>query len=238
VTLTKRPLVLVPGLLCDAALWTHQTTHLRDLADMTVVDVSGQDSMAAMAEAVLEQAPSGAFALAGLSMGGYVAHEILRQAPERVERLALLDTSARADSAEQTSRRRGLLELSAKGRFKGITPSLLPLYLHESRLNDEALTEAVIGMADRIGKDGFLRQQHAIMNRIDSRPFLPAYDMPTVVICGRQDLATPLEVNEEMAALIPGARMVAVEDCGHLSTMERPEAVTAVLRYWLQEKRI
>lgn len=229
------PLVLVPGLLCDAALWAHQRRHLADLADMTVADISQQDSMAGMAEAVLAQAPDGRFALAGLSMGGYVAHEIMRRAPGRVMRLALLDSSARADSDEQTARRRGLLELAAMGKFKGITPSLMPLYIHESRLADRALVDDVTAMAERIGKDGFLRQQKAIMGRQDSRANLGDYDCPTVVIAGRQDLATPLDVNEEMAALIPGARMIPIEDCGHLSTMERPQAVTAVLRYWLQE---
>lgn len=231
----KTPLVLVPGLLCDATLWAHQTTHLTDVADMTVADVSQQDSMAAMAQTVLDQAPSGSFALAGLSMGGYIAHEIMRTVPERIERLALLDTSARSDSAEQTSRRRGLLELAEKGKFKGITPSLLPLYIHESRMDDKALTDAVIAMAEHIGRDGFLRQQKAIMGRVDSRPDLINYACPTLVMCGRQDLATPLEVSEEMAGLIPGAKMIALEACGHLSTMERPEAATAVLRYWLQD---
>ena len=229
-------LVLVPGLLCDAALWAHQTRHLVDIADMTVAEVNREDSMAAMAQAVLEQAPAGRFALAGLSMGGYIAHEIMRRAPKRIARLALLDTSARADTEEQVLRRGGLLDLAAKGRFKGITPSLLPLYLHESRLDDTALTAAVVAMAERIGSDGFLRQQTAIMNRIDSRPFLGGYECPTVVICGRQDRATPLEMSEEMAASIPGARLVVVETCGHLSTMEKPEAVTAALRTWLQDE--
>jgi len=234
-TVSKTPLVLVPGLLCDDALWAHQTAHLADVADMIVVDLREPDSMADMAQAVLDQAPEGMFALAGLSMGGYVAHEIMRMAPERVSRLALLDTAAYADSDVQTARRRGLLELAEKGKFKGITPSLLPLYLHESRLSDTVLTDAVSAMAERIGKDGFLRQQKAIMNRIDSRPYLEQYTCPTAVIVGRQDLATPLEASEEMARLIPGAKMIAIEECGHLSTMERPEAATAVLRYWLQD---
>jgi len=234
-TNSRTPLVLVPGLLCDDALWAHQTAHLTDIAEMTVADLRQPDSMAGMAQTVLEQAPEGVFALAGLSMGGYVAHEIMRLVPERINRLALLDTSAHADSEEQTTRRRGLLELAERGKFKGITPSLLPLYLHESRLNDTVLTDAVSAMAERIGKDGFLRQQKAIMNRIDSRPYLEGYTCPTAVIVGRQDLATPLDVSEEMARLIPGAKMIAIAECGHLSTMERPEAATALLRYWLQD---
>lgn len=234
-SVSKIPLVLVPGLLCDEALWAHQTEHLADVADMTVIDLREPDSMAGMAEAVLDQAPDGIFALAGLSMGGYVAHEIMRLAPERISRLALLNTAAHADSDAQTARRRGLLELAEKGKFKGITPSLLPLYLHESRLNDTALTDAVSAMAERIGKDSFLRQQKAVMNRVDSRPYLEGYTCPTAVIVGRQDLVTPLKASEEMARLIPGAKMIVIESCGHLSTMERPEAATAVLRYWLQD---
>ncbi len=226
------PLVLVPGLLCDHALWTHQLAHLDDIADMTVADVTRDDSTAAMARAVLAAAPA-RFALAGLSMGGYVAHEIMRQAPERVLRLALLDTSARDDTPEQRSRRRGLIDLAELGRFKGVTPRLLPLLIHPDRQQDDALTSAVMDMAERVGKDAFLRQQRAILGRIDSRPHLAGYALPTLVLVGRQDALTPPAASEEMAALIPDADLVVIEDCGHLSTMERPEQATDALRAWL-----
>lgn len=233
----KTTLLLLPGLLCDAALWRHQAEHLADVAEIRIPDLSQQDSMAGMARAALalaQDAPDGPFALAGLSMGGYVALEIMRQAPGRVSRLALFDTSARDDDEELASHRRGLIELAGKGQFKGVTQRVLKLYLHPDRLADAALAGAVMEMAERVGRDAFLRQQTAIQSRPDSRPGLAAIDCPTLVACGRQDRLTPMEWSEEIAAGIPGARLVAIEDCGHLSTMERPETATALLRYWLQ----
>jgi pimeloyl-ACP methyl ester carboxylesterase len=229
----RAPLVLVPGLLCDRALWQHQLDHLDELAEMSVPDVGADDSVEAMARRVLDMAPP-RFALAALSMGGYVAHAIMRAAPERVLRLALLDTSARPDTDEQMSRRRGLISLAEKGKFKGVTPRLLPLLIHPARLEDKPLTAAVMGMAERIGRQAFLRQQKAVMGRPDSRPYLPNYRCPTIVIAGRMDALTPIDVNAEMASLIPGAKLVIVEESGHLPPMEQPVATTALLRYWLQ----
>jgi pimeloyl-ACP methyl ester carboxylesterase len=197
-----------------------------------VANLAGADSVAGLAEAALAAAPQ-RFALAGLSMGGYVALEIMRRAPQRVAGLALIDTSARPDTEEQSRRRRGLIALARTGKFKGVTPRLLPLLLHPARLEDPVLTGRVMAMAARIGRDAFLRQQTAILGRPDSRPDLPRIACPAVVVCGRQDELTPLPVSEEMAALIPGAALVVVEDSGHLSTMERPEAVNAALAAWL-----
>jgi pimeloyl-ACP methyl ester carboxylesterase len=227
------PLVLLPGLLCDAALWAPQVDDLRGLADpITIGDLTRHDSMGDMADAILAEAPP-RFALAGLSMGGYCAQEIMRRAPERVTRLALLDTSARADSDEQRARRRGLIELAQKGAFKGVTPRLLPLLIHPDRLQDKALTQTVIGMAERIGRDGFLRQQKAIMGRPDGRPDLARIACPTRILVGRQDALTPVALHEEMEAAIPGARLVVIEESGHLTTLERPEPVNAALEEWL-----
>ena len=146
----------------------------------------------------------------------------------------MLDTSARADTPEQTTRRRALIELAQIGKFKGVTPRLLPLLIHKDRIGDAALTGEITAMAERIGQDAFLRHQTAIIARADSRPFLSAYACPTLVMVGRQDAITPVEVSAEQARMIPGAKFVIVEDCGHLTTMERAEAATAVLSYWLQ----
>ena len=228
----KTSLVLLPGLLCDRELWRRQIESLGDVASPWVADLTLDDSMAAMARRVLAAAPPD-FALAGLSMGGYCALEIMRQAPARVTRLALLDTGARADSPEQTARRRGLIELAEKGDFKGVTPRLLPLFLHPDHLKDADLTGRVTAMAHRVGKDAFLRQQKAIMGRIDSRPYLARIACPTLLLCGRQDQLTPPALHEEMASLIPGALLEVIEDCGHLSAMERPDAVDAAFRIWL-----
>ena len=228
----KTPLILVPGLLCDASLWSHQISHLSDIADISVAKTTLDDNLTDMARRILAAAPP-RFALAGLSMGGYVCLEIMRQALDRVSRLALLDTSASPDDAARAARRRGLIELAEKGRFKGVTPRLLPLFVYTDRLKDAALTDAVMSMAERVGKDAFLRQQKAILGRSDSRADLGDINVPVMVVCGRQDLATPLESSEEIAALMPGARLCVIEECGHLSSMERPHAVTALMRDWL-----
>ena len=229
------PLVLVPGLLCDERLWQPQAERLADLPDPIIANVIGDGSVSEMARSVLDAAPSaGRFALAGLSMGGYVALAVMRVAPERVARLALLDTSARADTPEQTSERRELIELAEKGRFEEVPRRLLPRVLHPDRLDDERLTSTVFGMADAVGPEAFVRQEEAIIGRPDSRETLSGIACPTLVLCGREDALTPLPLHEEMASLIPGSRLRVVEKCGHLSTLERPEAVTAALREWLE----
>lgn len=226
------PVLFLPGLLCDADLWMAQLNAFSAGRPVAVASLTGSDSVAGLAEAALAAAPP-RFALAGLSMGGYVALEVMRRAPDRVAGLALLDTSARPDTEEQSRRRRGLIALARTGKFKGVTPRLLPLLLHPARLEDPVLTGRVMAMAARIGRDAFLRQQTAILGRPDSRPDLPRIGCPAVVVCGRQDELTPLPVSQEMAGLIPGADLVVIEDSGHLSTMERPEAVNAALAAWL-----
>lgn len=228
----KTPLILLPGLLTDGVLWRHQTETLSDIAHITVGNLTHDDQLGPMARRILAAAPE-TFALAGLSMGGYLAFEIMRQAPDRVRRLALLDTSPLPDTAEQTARRRSLIELARKGDFKGVTQRLLPLLIHPDRIRDATLTRAVMDMAGRVGRDAFIRQQTAIMNRPDSRRDLGLIHCPTLVLCGRQDGLTPPSVHADMAAALPYAALVTIEDCGHLSPLEQPHAVSAVMRYWL-----
>ena len=230
--MARESLVLLPGLLCDAALWAPQVEALADDYEIFVADFTRADTIAGMAEAALALAPE-RFNLAGLSMGGYVAQEVVRRVPGRLRRLALLDTSARPDTDEQRSRRRGLIELAQKGQFKGVTPRLLPQLIHPARQQDAALTATVMGMAERVGPDAFLRQQKAIMGRVDSRPDLPRIACPALVLCGRDDVLTPLELSREMAEAVPGAELVVVEECGHLSSLERPAEVNAAFRRWL-----
>ena len=229
----KLGLVLVPGLLCDALLWRSQVEALGGDFKCWVADHTRSETMAGVAADVLRDAPFERFALAGLSMGGYIALEIMRQAAHRVDRLALLDTSARADTPEQTEKRRGLIALAMRGRFIGVTQGLLPLFIHRSRLSDEKLVDTVKEMARNIGRDAFVRQEEAIMSRSDSVAFLPTIACPTLVLCGRQDAVAPLERHEEMASGIPGAHLEVIEECGHLSTLERPAEVSAALRAWL-----
>lgn len=231
--MTTPALVLVPGLLCDERLWRHQAEGLADLAGRVLVpDVTGEDSVAGMARGILEAAP-GRFSLAGLSMGGYVSLEILRQAPERVEALALLDTSARADTPEQTEARLSLVRLARSDRFDEVWRALMPKVVHPGRVEDPELRHAVREMAHAVGPEGFERQERAIIGRPDSRGDLPNISCPTLVLCGWDDALTPPQLHEELADGIPGAILRRIYSCGHLSTLERPEAVTRAMRGWL-----
>jgi pimeloyl-ACP methyl ester carboxylesterase len=225
-------LLLLPGLLNDARLWRAQIDGLAGAADCTVADLTGGESIIALADAVLKQAPARRFALAGLSMGGYVALEVMRQAPERVTALALLDTSARPDTPQATEARCAAMKLS-ESDFPAVIAALLPKLMLPAHAQDEVLAGVFTAMAERVGQTAFLRQQTAIMNRIDSRPHLGNISCPTLVLCGRADGVTPVEVHEEMAAGIAGSRLAVIEECGHLSALEQPERVTQELREWL-----
>ncbi|MFM7415820.1 MAG: alpha/beta fold hydrolase, partial [Alphaproteobacteria bacterium] len=172
-------LLLLPGMLCDARLWRDQIEAFSASRRVVVACLTGYDSIAAMAEAALAGL-DGPLAVAGLSMGGHVALEVIRRAPGQVTRLALFDNSARADTPEQTEHRRGLLTLAQTGRFRGVTPRLLPMLVHPSRL-DGPLAAEVMAMAGRVGRDAFLRQQTALTGRMDSRPHLPAIRAKTLV---------------------------------------------------------
>jgi pimeloyl-ACP methyl ester carboxylesterase len=220
----RQPLILLPGALCDAALWRHQIAGLADLADVRVGDLTRDASIAAMAERLLAGAPA-RFALAGLSLGGYVALEIMRRAPERVTRLALIGSSARPETAAETP-------LERDGAAGGVS-SLMTLLIHPKRLGDRRLATIVGAMAERVGRKAFRLQQQASLARPDGRPGLASIGCPTLLLCGRQDQLAPPRLNEEMAAAIPGARLVIIEDCGHLAPLEQPEVVTAALRLWL-----
>lgn len=229
---SRLPLLLLPALLCDAELWAHQIRHLGEVAEPQVVDLTGGDSMADLAARVLALAPA-RFALAGISLGGYVAQEILRQAPDRVVKLALIDTNPFADTPEQTARRRTLIELARAGQLGRVLSLMVPTLVHPDRVNDVRLTAALRAMAERVGPQAYIRQQSAILARPDGQDDLARIRCPTLVLCGRQDALSPPEVHRRMAEAIPNGRLAIVEDCGHLAPLEQPQAVTALLRYWL-----
>jgi pimeloyl-ACP methyl ester carboxylesterase len=222
------PTVLVAGLNCSARLYAEQIPALWQFGPVTVADHRRDDSMAEMARRILDTAPP-RFALVGLSMGGYIAFEIMRQAPARVARLALLDTGARGEVPERTAQREPLIALARSGRFAEILDSQYPTLVHRSRHGDAALKAIVRTMNEETGAEAYLRQQQAIIARPDSRPGLAAIKCPTLVLVGDSDEPTPPELAREMAAAIPGAKLVVVPDCGHLSTLERPQAVTRAL---------
>ena len=228
----RRTLLMVPGLVSDDDLFREQSAALADEVDVVVSDVSRGRSIADMARDALAVAPE-RFALAGLSMGGYVVWEILRQARERVTAVALLDTSARPDVDEQVARRQALIELAQAGRFADVLDLLWPFEVSRVRRSDAALRARSDAMFLRAGPEVFVRQTEAIIARMDSRSDLSFVDVPALVLCGRDDAITPLDGSEEMAAGIAGAELVVLDDCGHLSTWERPDEVTAALQRWL-----
>jgi pimeloyl-ACP methyl ester carboxylesterase len=222
------PSVLIPGLVCTPRLYGEQIPALWQFGPVTVADHTRDDSVSGIAQRILAQAPP-LFALVGLSMGGYVAFEILRQARDRVAKLALLDTTARPDTPEQTEQRKQQVDMARSGRFGEIARLLFPRFVAVAHQGDRELKRIVRTMAEDTGADAFVRQQTAIMHRADSRPDLGAIGCPTLVVVGEQDVLTPPDRADEMTRAIPSARQIVVPDCGHLSTLEQPDAVTAAL---------
>lgn len=231
--MTKEPLVLIPGLSCNAALYAPQWPALATGRPILVADHASDESLPGIASRLLAAAPP-RFALCGLSMGGYTAFEIMRQAPERVTRLALLDTSAKPATPETNVPREQMIELAQKGAFDNVTTLIWQRLVAPARLADESLRLVVRDMAEQVGAEGFVRQQRAIMGRPDSRPGLGAISVPTLVLVGEEDVITPPAEAVEIAEGIGGhARLVTVPGSGHLSTLEVPERVTQELLAWL-----
>jgi len=225
------PLLLLPGLLNDAELWRAQIAALSDVAECIVGDQTRGETMQAVVDDVLAQAPA-RFALAGFSLGGFVAQAILRTAPERVLRLALIDTSIHADSPER-ARQRQTQRASVRlpGKFHGFGDTLMRSYIDASRLDDYVLVQRVRDMTARLGAEVFLRQ--SALDRVDGHDVLAGYRDPLLIVCGANDRITPLAISEEMHALVPHSRLVALPDCGHLAPMEKPDEVSAAMRDWL-----
>lgn len=230
--MAKPALVLVPGLNCTADLFAPQAAALAGEADIIIADHTADETVEAIAKRLLAAAPP-RFALAGLSMGGYVALEVMRQAPQRVLRLALLDTRASADMPEDTELRMAAIKMAQTGRFDDIHAVLWPRLVGLKRMGDRELEAVVRSMAEQTGPARFIRQQRAVIARPDFEPGLKAIRCPTLVLVGDQDAITPPFMSEDMAEAIAGAKLVVVPDCGHLSTLERPEAVNAALTEWL-----
>ncbi|MGV8960250.1 MAG: alpha/beta fold hydrolase [Stenotrophomonas sp.] len=229
--ISRIPLLLLPGLLNDATLWRDQIAGLSDIADCHVGDLTGHDSLRAVTQSVLAAAPP-RFALAGFSLGGYIAQEILRQAPQRVQRLALLGSSFRADSPERAAQRLAQqATVRMAGSFHGFGDKLMRSYIDASRLQDAALVDTVRAMTTRLGADVFLRQSR--IERIDGRDVLCGYADPLLVVCGQNDLITPPAISREIVAMAPQARLHVLPHCGHLAPLEQPVAVLQAMRQWL-----
>jgi len=230
-------LILIPGLMCDRMVWEAQIRDLSDIANCCVPDHRALDTLPAMAAAILEQAPA-TFALAGHSMGGRVAFEVFRQAPERVERLAVFDTRYQPlpAGAAGEQEREGRLKLLAIAKSEGVramAQEWVQGMVHPDRKSDPALIPAIVEMFGRKAAQIFEAQIHALLNRPDAGPVLAEIRVPTLILCGRQDAWSPPAPHAEMAAKIPSSRLVIVEDSGHMVTMERPEQVSRSMRTWL-----
>lgn len=222
------PSVFVPGLLATPRMYSEQMAALWPFGPVTVANHTRDDTVGAIARRILGAAPP-RFVLIGLSMGGYISLEIMRQAPERVAKLALLDTSARPDTPEQSAFRRDLIARAYKVGMREITDSMLPNLMAPQHARDERLREVVHLMAQEVGAEAFERQQNAILSRPDSRPGLAAIRCPTLVLVGEQDTLTPPDRAQEIAAGIAGSRLVTIPACGHISTLERPTEVSRAL---------
>lgn len=228
-----KKLLFLPGLLEDASAFTALVDGLKERVEARVVDLTRSSSIAGLARDALDQAPEGRFALAGHSMGGYVALEVMRQAPDRVERLALLNTNARPDTPEATENRRRLMALADRD-FPAVIATLMPKLMTPRHLQDPIRTGVVSAMALAVGNAAFMRQQEAIIDRIDSRPHLAAIGCPTLVVAARDDQLMPVAIVKELSDGIVGARLTTIEDCGHMAPVEQPARVLAALAEWLQ----
>lgn len=228
------PFFILPGLLEDADAFEELVGGMSDVATTLVADMTRADSIAGLARAALEQAPAERFALAGHSMGGYVALEVMRQAPGRVSKLVLLNTHARPDTPESTENRRRLMALADKD-FEAVVNTLLPKLMTPEHLQDPVLTGIVGAMALGTGKEAFKRQEQAIIARIDSRPHLKDIACPTLVVAGREDALMPVELLQELAGGIRGARLEVIGECGHMASIEQPAEVLRHVREFVRE---
>jgi pimeloyl-ACP methyl ester carboxylesterase len=230
---SAEPVVLVPGLLCTGDLFGPQRAWLEASGRAAIVaDHTRDETVAGIATRLLAAAPE-RFALAGLSMGGYVALEVMRRAPARVTRLALLDTSARADTPAQTARRHELVAQAEGGDFAGVKDALWPLFVRPARHADAALKARVVAMMDATGPAAFVRQERAITSRPDGRAGLADIEVPTLVLVGADDALTPPDLAREIGEAIEWASVTVVPDSGHLATLESPEVVNRALGAWL-----
>ena len=233
----RRCLLLLPGLLCDAAVWAGQVARLEENFECRIPCYGELDSIEGMARAVLADAPA-RFTLIGHSMGGRVALEITRSAPERVSALALLNTgyAARACGAEgerEVRERLALVELAQRAGMRAMGRTWVQAMVHPARLEDQPLIEAILAMVERATPQSFAAQIRALLERPDATDVLGGIRCPTLLLCGREDQWSPLARHQRMARLIPQAELAVIERCGHMAPMERPQEVAARLARWL-----
>lgn len=228
----KQNLILIPGLLNDERLWQHQISFFENSYNIIVPKIKGHTHISAMAREIIETAPE-VFALAGLSMGGYIAMEILRQAASRVSKVAFLDTSWLADDEKRRKDRHKLMDLSEMGRFEGVTDLLLKQIIAKENLNNPEITSIIKKMAKETGQKEFINQQKLILSRPDSVRDFSSIRVPTLCLVGCEDKLTPPHILKEMAAALKQGIYCEIEGAGHLPPLEQPIAVTAAMQVWL-----
>lgn len=230
--MSREPLVLLPGMMCDGRMFAPQIAALKDIAECHIGDIGGADNMCDIAQQVLAQAPH-KFALAGLSMGGIVAMEVVRQAPDRVTRLALLDTNARAELEEVKASRAAQIEAVLAGKLEQfLREHMLPRYFSAQQPRPQ-LEQLCVDMALSLGEDVFVRQSLALQDRPDQQSTLSSFNKPCLVLMGEDDELCPLDRHENMMALLPQAVFVKIAKAGHIPTLEQPAATNAALKQWL-----
>ena len=228
------PLVLLPGMMCDERLFASQINELSKRREVHFAKITDHETISELASDVLNNAPP-VFALAGLSMGGIVAMEIVSQAPERVERLALLDTNPLAELPDVLKRRGPQIDAIKNGQLKEIIrDEMKPNYLFDGVRKTEIL-KLCMDMALDIGPDAFIRQSIALRDRVDQKNTLGSYKRPALVLCGRHDVLCPLERHELMHNLLENSKLEIIEDAGHLPTLEQPKITTMALASWLED---
>lgn len=237
--MTPRPLhlLLLPGLVCDQAIWEHQASHFSEITTVKIPDYGLSDSLEKMAQVALSDAPE-RFAVAGHSMGARVAFEILRRVPERVAGLAILDSAYRPRATGEAgelerAKRFALLDVARSQGMRALAREWIPQIVYPARLSDEGFITSMVEMIGRKTADIFAAQINALLERPDAAPVLRSVQCPTMILCGREDLWSPLAGHREMAALVPESNLVIVENCAHMAPMERPEEVTSALSDWL-----
>lgn len=228
---TRIPLILLPGSLTGKAMWRAQAAALADIADVQIIETAEHDNVAAMAEHVLHEAPAGRFALAGFSLGGFIAFEVLRQARERVSHLALLDTSARPDHPDNAPRRLANIAALATEPERVLDQFV---ELTKGSNTPPHVVDEVRASMYRMGARHYAGQQRAMIGRMDARLLLESVRCPALVLCGAEDRATPPEHSREIVAAIPRAQYVELAGIGHMTPLEAPAHVSAALRAWLQ----
>jgi pimeloyl-ACP methyl ester carboxylesterase len=229
------PLLLLPGLMNDERVWTPLLNALDAGRHVLVAPTHWHANVEASARDAIAAMPAGPFAVAGFSLGGYVALEVCRQARGRIAGVGLLDTGGRADSDEAKQARVRMVQAMGSGAatLSQVAAGFAARVVHPSRLQDPQLLALLADMASAIGSEGFARQQQAAMDRPDSRDLLPQLQVPALVLCGREDQVTPAALSEELAAGLPDAELVIVDSSGHMTTLEQPQAVVAAVLRWL-----